>query len=196
MADESLKGKKVLLTYQQAKLADARLQMSDAREPFRQLGCRAVQLGSCVSARVEVLEVDEIWKPDKVKEAKAGPRGLNSSLGTYLLPSCDSTVRGPLCDTGFATKPLPVESHKQASYGTTSTEHPSVAELFSDLGKFYAGGAPSSQDSSLQFMRNSCIATSDRMVSCLCSAARGHTCASNPVSLVVNRTPMRLQCQT
>ncbi|CAE7255009.1 MET3 [Symbiodinium natans] len=65
VADESLKGKKVLLTYQQAKLA--------------------------------VLEVDEIWKPDKVKEAKA-------------------------------------------SYGTTSTEHPSVAELFSDLGKFYAGG--------------------------------------------------------
>ena len=28
----------------------------------------------------------------------------------------------------------------QASYGTTSTEHPSVAELFADLGKFYAGG--------------------------------------------------------
>lgn len=28
----------------------------------------------------------------------------------------------------------------QASYGTTSTEHPSVAELFADLGKFYVGG--------------------------------------------------------
>eukprot|EP00434_Breviolum_minutum_P043427 symbB.v1.2.038713.t1/scaffold6137.1/size20668/1 len=44
-----------------------------------------------------VMEVEEIYKPDKVKEAKA-------------------------------------------SYGTTSTEHPSVAELFADLGKFYMGG--------------------------------------------------------
>eukprot|EP00913_Durusdinium_trenchii_P033360 g31231.t1 len=45
----------------------------------------------------KVLEAEEVWKPDKVKEAKA-------------------------------------------SYGTTSTEHPSVAELFADLGKFYVGG--------------------------------------------------------
>merc|ERR1712137_565886 len=40
---------------------------------------------------------DEVWKPNKVKEAK----------------NC---------------------------YGTSSTEHPSVAELFSDLGKYYVGG--------------------------------------------------------
>ncbi|CAK9025401.1 unnamed protein product [Durusdinium trenchii] len=65
VSDESLKGKKVLLTYKGSKLA--------------------------------VLEAEEVWKPDKVKEAKA-------------------------------------------SYGTTSTEHPSVAELFADLGKFYVGG--------------------------------------------------------
>ncbi|OLP82460.1 Sulfate adenylyltransferase [Symbiodinium microadriaticum] len=48
-------------------------------------------------AKLAVFEAEEVWKPDKVKEAKA-------------------------------------------SYGTTSTEHPSVAELFADLGKFYAGG--------------------------------------------------------
>eukprot|EP00435_Cladocopium_sp_Y103_P010485 s736_g2.t1 len=65
VADESLKGKKVLLTYAGTNLA--------------------------------VLEAEEIFKPDKVIEAKA-------------------------------------------SYGTTSTEHPSVAELFSELGKFYLGG--------------------------------------------------------
>lgn len=65
VADESLKGKKVLLTYAGTNLA--------------------------------VLEAEEVFKPDKVKEAKA-------------------------------------------SYGTTSTEHPSVAELFSELGKFYLGG--------------------------------------------------------
>jgi len=44
-----------------------------------------------------VLEAEEVWKPNKVKEAKA-------------------------------------------CYGTTSVEHPSVAELFADLGKFYVGG--------------------------------------------------------
>jgi len=44
-----------------------------------------------------VLEAEEIWKPNKVKEAKA-------------------------------------------SYGTTSVEHPSVQELFADLGKHYVGG--------------------------------------------------------
>jgi len=44
-----------------------------------------------------VLEADEVWKPNKVKEAKA-------------------------------------------SYGTTSIEHPSVQELFADLGKYYVGG--------------------------------------------------------
>merc|ERR1719277_2635026 len=44
-----------------------------------------------------VMEADEVWKPNKVKEAKS-------------------------------------------SYGTTSTEHPSVAELFADLGKYYVGG--------------------------------------------------------
>merc|ERR1712100_431473 len=44
-----------------------------------------------------VLEAEEVWKPNKVKEAKA-------------------------------------------SYGTTSVEHPSVKELFEDLGKYYVGG--------------------------------------------------------
>lgn len=44
-----------------------------------------------------VLYADEVWKPNKAKEAKA-------------------------------------------AYGTTSVEHPSVAELFSELGKYYAGG--------------------------------------------------------
>merc|ERR1712113_48426 len=44
-----------------------------------------------------VMEAEEVWKPNKVKEAKS-------------------------------------------SYGTTSTEHPSVAELFADLGKYYVGG--------------------------------------------------------
>merc|ERR1719199_2212220 len=44
-----------------------------------------------------VLDADEVWKPNKVKEAKA-------------------------------------------SFGTTSTEHPSVQELFAELGKYYAGG--------------------------------------------------------
>jgi len=44
-----------------------------------------------------VMEAEEVWKPNKVKEAKS-------------------------------------------SYGTTSTEHPSVQELFESLGKFYMGG--------------------------------------------------------
>lgn len=44
-----------------------------------------------------ILEADEVWKPNKVKEAKA-------------------------------------------CYGTSSVEHPSVAELFADLGKYYVGG--------------------------------------------------------
>jgi sulfate adenylyltransferase len=44
-----------------------------------------------------VLEAEEVWQPDKVKEAKA-------------------------------------------AYGTTSIEHPTVAELSTELGKFYAGG--------------------------------------------------------
>jgi len=44
-----------------------------------------------------VMEAEEIWKPNKVEEAKS-------------------------------------------SYGTTSTEHPSVQELFETLGKFYVGG--------------------------------------------------------
>jgi sulfate adenylyltransferase len=44
-----------------------------------------------------VMEAEEVWKPNKVKEAKS---------------SC----------------------------GTTSTEHPSGAELFADLGKYYVGG--------------------------------------------------------
>jgi len=44
-----------------------------------------------------VLDAEEVWKPNKVKEAKA-------------------------------------------SYGTTSTEHPSVQELFAELGKYYVGG--------------------------------------------------------
>merc|ERR1719453_1038839 len=44
-----------------------------------------------------VLEAEEVWKPNKVKEAKA-------------------------------------------SYGTTSVEHPSVKELFEELGKYYVGG--------------------------------------------------------
>jgi len=44
-----------------------------------------------------VLEAEEVWKPNKVKEAKA-------------------------------------------SFGTTSTEHPTVQELFETLGKYYVGG--------------------------------------------------------
>merc|ERR1712023_148192 len=44
-----------------------------------------------------VMEAEEVWKPNKVKEAKS-------------------------------------------SYGTTSTEHPSVQELFETLGKYYMGG--------------------------------------------------------
>merc|ERR1711920_1089821 len=44
-----------------------------------------------------VMEAEEVWKPNKVKEAKS-------------------------------------------SYGTTSTEHPSVQELFESLGKYYVGG--------------------------------------------------------
>jgi len=44
-----------------------------------------------------VMEAEEVWKPNKVKEAKS-------------------------------------------SYGTTSTEHPSVQELFETLGKYYVGG--------------------------------------------------------
>merc|ERR1711866_5289 len=43
------------------------------------------------------MEAEEVWKPNKVKEAKS-------------------------------------------SYGTTSTEHPSVQELFESLGKYYMGG--------------------------------------------------------
>merc|ERR1740121_1991463 len=65
VADTSLQGKKVLLTYKGTNMA--------------------------------ILEAEEVWKPNKVKEAK----------------SC---------------------------YGTSSTEHPSVAELFADLGKYYVGG--------------------------------------------------------
>merc|ERR1712137_881805 len=44
-----------------------------------------------------VMEAEEVWKPNKVKEAKS-------------------------------------------SYGTTSSEHPSVQELFESLGKYYVGG--------------------------------------------------------
>merc|ERR1712217_848859 len=44
-----------------------------------------------------VMEAEEVWKPNKVKEAKG-------------------------------------------SYGTTSAEHPSVYELYADLGKYYVGG--------------------------------------------------------
>lgn len=44
-----------------------------------------------------VMEAEDVWKPNKVKEAKS-------------------------------------------SFGTTSTEHPSVAELFADMGKYYVGG--------------------------------------------------------
>jgi len=44
-----------------------------------------------------IMDAEEVWKPNKVKEAKS-------------------------------------------SFGTTSTEHPSVAELFADLGKYYVGG--------------------------------------------------------
>jgi len=44
-----------------------------------------------------VMEAEEVWKPNKVKEAKS-------------------------------------------SFGTTSAEHPSVAELFADMGKLYVGG--------------------------------------------------------
>jgi len=65
VADSSLQGEFVLLTYKGTNLA--------------------------------VLEAEEVWKPDKVKEAK----------------KC---------------------------YGTSSVEHPSVSELFADLGKFYVGG--------------------------------------------------------
>merc|ERR1719277_1529103 len=43
------------------------------------------------------MEAEEVWKPDKVKEAKS-------------------------------------------SFGTTSVEHPSVAELFQEMGKYYVGG--------------------------------------------------------
>merc|ERR1719183_2824018 len=46
---------------------------------------------------VAVLDAEEVWKPNKVKEA-------------------------------------------MSSFGTTSTEHPSVQELFADLGPFYVGG--------------------------------------------------------
>jgi len=46
---------------------------------------------------VAVLDAQEVWKPNKVKEA-------------------------------------------MSSFGTTSTEHPSVQELFADLGPFYVGG--------------------------------------------------------
>jgi sulfate adenylyltransferase len=46
---------------------------------------------------IAVMEADEVWKPNKVKEAKA-------------------------------------------SFGTTSVEHPSVQDLFSELGKYYVGG--------------------------------------------------------
>merc|ERR1711972_1104364 len=44
-----------------------------------------------------VMETEEVWKPNKVKEAKS-------------------------------------------SFGTTSTEHPSVQGLFETLGKYYMGG--------------------------------------------------------
>merc|ERR1711948_227726 len=44
-----------------------------------------------------VMEAEDVWKPNKVKEAKS-------------------------------------------SYGTTSSEHPSVQELFESLGKYYVGG--------------------------------------------------------
>merc|ERR1711924_185382 len=47
--------------------------------------------------KMAVLDAEEVWKPDKVKEAKK-------------------------------------------AYGTSSAEHPSVHELFSNLGKFYVGG--------------------------------------------------------
>merc|ERR1712048_298896 len=50
-----------------------------------------------------VMEAEEVWKPNKVKEAKS-------------------------------------------SYGTTSTEHPSVQELFESLGKYYVGGAFEAQE--------------------------------------------------
>jgi sulfate adenylyltransferase len=46
---------------------------------------------------IAVMEADEVWKPNKVKEAKA-------------------------------------------SFGTTSVEHPSVQDLFSEMGKYYVGG--------------------------------------------------------
>jgi sulfate adenylyltransferase len=65
VADISMQGKFVLLTYKGTNLA--------------------------------VLEAEEVWEPNKVKEAK----------------KC---------------------------YGTSSVEHPSVQELFSELGKFYVGG--------------------------------------------------------
>jgi sulfate adenylyltransferase len=65
VADSSMQGKFVLLTYRGTNLA--------------------------------VLEAEEVWEPNKVKEAK----------------KC---------------------------YGTSSVEHPSVQELFSELGKFYVGG--------------------------------------------------------
>jgi len=42
-------------------------------------------------------------------------------------------------DVTDAWKPDKVKEAK-ASFGTTSTEHPSVSELFADLGKYYIGG--------------------------------------------------------
>merc|ERR1719206_75697 len=47
--------------------------------------------------KMAVMDAEEVWKPNKVKEA-------------------------------------------QGSYGTTSAEHPSVYELYAELGKFYVGG--------------------------------------------------------
>jgi len=49
------------------------------------------------STKMAVLEAEEVWKPNKVKEAKK-------------------------------------------AYGTSSAEHPSVLELYSELGKYYVGG--------------------------------------------------------
>ena len=68
----------------------------------------------------EVFEAEEVWKPDKVKEAKARRARRYCPWPCLLL--------------------MGLPASRQASYGTTSTEHPSVAELFADLGKFYAGG--------------------------------------------------------
>mmetsp|Transcript_19009 Transcript_19009/g.44686 ORF Transcript_19009/g.44686 Transcript_19009/m.44686 type:complete len:424 (-) Transcript_19009:89-1360(-) len=66
----------------------------DVEEPSIQ-GSRL--LLSYQGTSLAIMEAEEVWKPDKVKEAK----------------NC---------------------------YGTSSTEHPSVAELFADLGKYYVGG--------------------------------------------------------